>query len=64
MKMDKEFLKAFTDIIRDQVVRKNEVEIKGLGTFRQQHIRQFQQQRTNGQVVMMPPKDVVQFIPD
>lgn len=61
--MKKEFLTAFTDIIRDQIVRKNEIEIQGLGTFKQRHINQNQQQHTNGQVVMLPPKDVIKFIP-
>ncbi len=62
--MDTEFLTAFADIVREQMVRKNEIQIKGLGTFKQQHRKQFQQQRTNGQVVMMPPKDIVKFLPD
>lgn len=62
--MNQEFLSAFTDIIRDQLVRKNSITIKGLGTFKKEHIQQFQQQHTNGRVVMMPPKDIVKFIPD
>lgn len=62
--MDQEFLTAFADIVRDQIVRKNEISIKGLGTFKPEHIQQFQQQHANGQVVMMPPKDVVKFIPE
>lgn len=62
--MEKEFLTALSEIIRDQIVRKNEIQIKGLGTFKQEHIRQHQQQHSNGQVVMVPPKDVVKFIPE
>ncbi|MDR8394218.1 HU family DNA-binding protein [Aliifodinibius sp. S!AR15-10] len=62
--MEKEFLAAFADIIRNQLVRKNDITIQGLGTFKQEHIKQFQQQHKNGQVVMMPPKDIITFIPD
>lgn len=60
--MEKEFLAAFADIIREQLVRKNEVEIRGLGTFRSKHVKQFQHQYPNGKVVMMPPKDEIKFI--
>ena len=62
--MDKEFLTAFTDIIREQVAQKNEIRIQDLGTFKKDHRKQFQQQRSNGQVVMMPPKDTIKFLPD
>ncbi len=62
--MNQEFLSAFTDIIRDQLARENIIQIKGLGTFKQEHIQQFQEQHSNGQVVMVPPRDVVTFIPD
>ncbi|MFH5832340.1 HU family DNA-binding protein [Halalkalibaculum sp. DA3122] len=62
--MKKEFLDAFADIVRDQVARKNEIQIRGLGTFKQIHLKQRQQQHANGQVVMVPPRDVITFIPD
>jgi len=59
--MEKEFLDAFADIVREQLVQKNDVEIGGLGTFRPKHVKQFQQQYPNGKVVMMPPRDVITF---
>lgn len=62
--MEKEFLAAFAEIIREQVIQKNEVQIQGLGIFRKDHIKQYQEQHADGQVVMMPPKDVIRFIPD
>ncbi|MDX1617790.1 MAG: HU family DNA-binding protein [Balneolaceae bacterium] len=62
--MEKEFLAAFADIVREQLVKKNEVEIDGLGTFRSKHIKQVQEQYPNGRVVMMPPRDVIRFISD
>lgn len=60
--MQKEFLTALADTIRDQVVRKNEIHIKGLGTFKQVHKKQYQKQHANGQVVMIPPEDQVKFV--
>lgn len=62
--METEFLAAFADIIREQVVCKNEVQISGLGVFKHEHISQLQQQYANGQVVMAPPKDIIRFFPE
>lgn len=62
--MDKKFLDALSDIIRESITRKEEVSIDGLGVFKPKHRRQFQQQFDNGRVVMMPPADTLQFVPD
>ena len=62
--MDNEFLKAFSEIVRDEVARKNEVQVEGIGSFQFQHRKQFQKQYDNGRVVMMPPKDTITFIPE
>ena len=60
--MEKKFLKAFADVVREEVNRKNKVKINGLGTFKLEHQKQFQKQYENGRVVMMPPKDRIRFI--
>ncbi|MGM0545587.1 MAG: HU family DNA-binding protein [Bacteroidota bacterium] len=62
--MDKEFLKAFSEIVREQVVRKNDVQLDGVGRFSFKHQKQFQKQYDSGRVVMMPPKDTITFIPE
>ena len=62
--MEEQFLKAFTDIVREQVARKNKVQIEGIGSFRVEHKKQFQKQYDNGRVVMMPPKDMIRFTPE
>jgi len=62
--MNKEFLKAFSEIVREQIVRKNEVKVDGVGSFRFKHKKQFQKQFENGRVVMMPPKDTITFVPE
>jgi nucleoid DNA-binding protein len=60
--MEKKFLKAFADVVREEVARKNKVKINGLGIFKLEHKKQFQKQYENGRVVMMPPKDRIRFI--
>lgn len=62
--MDKEFLDALSDVIRETITQKDEVSIDGLGVFKPRHRKQFQEQYDNGRVVMMPPADSLQFIPD
>jgi len=62
--MDNEFLKAFSEVVRDEVAQKNEVQLDGVGSFKFQHRKQFQKQYDNGRVVMMPPEDTISFIPE
>lgn len=62
--MTKDFLKAFGLTIRDQIIMKNSVEVKGLGTFKADHTNQTQEKRADGKVVMQPPKDSIEFKPD
>lgn len=62
--MDNTFIKAFREVIREEVVKKNTVEIEGLGRFEIQHNKQHQKKMENGQVLMMPPEDIVIFAPE
>lgn len=62
--MDNTFIKAFSEVIREEVTRKNEVRIDGLGSFKVDHQKQYQKQFKNGRVVMMPPKDTITFTPE
>lgn len=62
--MDQQFLRAFSEVIREQIVQKNEITVEGLGVFKSEHRKQFQQQFDDGRVVMMPPKNQIRFIPD
>ena len=57
-------MKAFTEVVREQVSRKNKVQIEGIGSFKLEHKKQFQKQYDNGRVVMMPPKDLIRFTPE
>lgn len=62
--MDKEFLKAFSEVVREEVANKNDVQLDGVGRFQFEHKKQFQKQYDNGRVVMMPPKDTITFVPE
>lgn len=62
--MNTEFIKAFSEIIREEITRKNEVQVEGVGSFELKHQKQFQKQYDNGRVVMMPPKDTIAFTPE
>ncbi|MBD3617206.1 MAG: HU family DNA-binding protein [Gracilimonas sp.] len=59
--MTKDFLEVLGIVIRDQIIMKNSVEIKGLGTFKPVHHNQKQEKRTDGTNVMIPPKDTIEF---
>lgn len=62
--MDQTFLNAFSEIVREQISHKNEIEVEGLGAFCYRHRKQYQKQYDDGRVVMMPPEDVITFIPE
>jgi len=59
--MTKDFIKAFGVTVRDQIIMKNSVEIKGLGIFTPIHITKRQEKRADGTLVMLPPKDSIEF---
>lgn len=59
--MTKEFIEAFGIVIRDQIIMKNSVEVKDLGTFRPVHHNQQQEKRADGMNIMTPPKDAIEF---
>lgn len=59
--MESEFIIAFKEVLREQFVKKNSIEIDGLGRFMVVHREQHQKRYDNGKVVMMPPADVLEF---
>ncbi|NGP77754.1 HU family DNA-binding protein [Balneolaceae bacterium YR4-1] len=62
--MDQKFLGAFSEILREEIAKKNEVSVDGLGVFKPEHKKQYQKQFDDGRVVMMPPKDLITFVAD
>jgi nucleoid DNA-binding protein len=61
--MDEAFLRAFSEVVRQQVAHKHEMDLEGIGTFKPIHKNQYQQQYQDGRVLMMPPKDTIKFTP-
>ncbi len=61
--MKSDFINAFKDVVREQIVRKNSVHVEGLGQFRVAHKKQKQKKYDSGKVVMVPPEDVIEFKP-
>lgn len=59
--MEQEFIQAFREVLREQILRRNEVKLDGLGVFRFEHRNQYQKQHEDGRVVMMPPRDTITF---
>lgn len=62
--MKKEFLDALTESIKDRLIVKEEVTIKGLGRFRTRHQKQVQQEDESGRIMLYPPRDVIEFTPE
>lgn len=59
--MDAIFVIAFKEVLREQFVKKNDVDIEGLGLFSVKHHKQYQKKFENGKVVLMPPRNVLEF---
>lgn len=64
MSMNEAFLQAFSEIVRERISNKREVRAAGIGVFKSRHRNQYQQKYQDGRVVMMPPKDTIEFVPD
>lgn len=62
--MEQKLREALIDEMRTALVKKNDVQLKGLGTFKLVHEKQHQKQYKDGQVVLMPPQDKIEFIPE
>lgn len=62
--MRQEIEKAFKSVIRDQLIQQNKVYIEGLGEFRPEHLSQRKWEYKNGKVVLLPPRDYLEFTDD
>jgi len=58
---ESKFIEMFREAIRDELVKRKSVQIEGLGTFRVKHEKQRHYHNDDGQVVLLPPEDLVQF---
>jgi len=62
--MDEDFAQAFAAVVREEVTQNGSLKVDGIGTFKRHHETQYQQKYKDGRVVMMPPKDTIEFLPD
>lgn len=62
--MEPLFLNNFIQVIKEQVARDNRVQIEGLGQFFKVHEIQAQKKSEDGRVVLIPPKDRIEFKPE
>ncbi|MEZ4699003.1 MAG: HU family DNA-binding protein [Rhodothermales bacterium] len=55
---------ALGHVIREALIRREQVDIPGLGTFRVDRRSSEMIEGADGELVMRPPRDEVIFIPD
>lgn len=61
--MDDSIREALIAVFREELIKKKTIEVDDLGTFKTVHIKQYQKQDPNGDLVLMPPKDYILFTP-
>ncbi|MEX2600041.1 MAG: hypothetical protein WD355_00255 [Balneolaceae bacterium] len=59
--MDSTFIKAFREVVREEMMKKNVVDIERIGRFEVIHEKQHEERRDDGNVLMIPPVDRVHF---
>jgi len=62
--MEPLFIHTLKNIIREEVAKNNSVKIDGLGEFYKTHIKQTQKKYDDGQILILPPKDTIEFKPE
>lgn len=62
--MEPRFIKNFVQVVKEQIAKDNHVRIDGLGQFLKVHQTQTQKKLDNGRIVLMPPKDKIEFKPE
>jgi nucleoid DNA-binding protein len=56
-------LRAFADILRERLMRRESVAVPGLGTFHVRHEPSRVRQEAAGERALLPPRDLVAFEP-
>lgn len=62
--MEPRFIKNFIKVVKEQVAKDNRIQIDGFGQFLKVHQTQTQKKLDDGRVVLMPPKDKIEFKPE
>jgi nucleoid DNA-binding protein len=62
--MQDELTQQLAQLIRDELLKNNQVEIKGLGIFSRKHIPAEEETKPDGTIMLHPPKDTIEFEPN
>lgn len=62
--MEPQFIKSFVQVIKEQISKDNRVQIDGFGQFLKVHQTQTQEKSEDGRLVLIPPKDKIEFKPE
>jgi len=62
--MEPIFIKKLKEVIREEISNDNRIEIDGLGQFYKVHQKQVQKKTGDGRIVLLPPKDMIEFKPE
>lgn len=62
--MEPQFIKSFIQVVKEQIAQDNRVQINGIGRFQKVHQIQTQKKLDDGSIVLLPPKDKIEFKPD
>lgn len=62
--MEPQFINNFILVVKEQIAKDNRVQIDELGQFLKVHQTQTQRKLPDGRVVLMPPKDKIEFKPE
>ena len=57
-------IETLVELLRETLIRGNTVEVPGLGLFRVEHQLSQIDEQADGDVRMIPPRDVIAFVPD
>jgi nucleoid DNA-binding protein len=55
------FLRAFKETFREELMMDNVIHFNGIGKFTLNHVPQHQEKKSDGQVIMVPPENRINF---
>lgn len=62
--MEPKFVKTFIQVMKEQLAQDNLIHLEGLGKFQKTHQTHSQKKLDDGRVMLMPPKDIIEFKPE
>jgi nucleoid DNA-binding protein len=62
--MKDQISKEIVSIITEELMRRGNVRLESLGTFKVEHQKQRLRETLHGSITMLPPQDVLEFEPE